>query len=145
LRPGASTTAEAVEIGASGQAKTLAGPDCINPIHDRRDQGPCGWGIKPAQTDQPIGLPEHRHIPQYRAIAAQGMNACHAVAVADPSPALGVVVGSIEIDKSDRTALITLLQTRHLPSAQGAGTVVEQGQGWLGLRDHGMVRNWHRF
>ena len=73
------------------------------------------------------------------------MNACHAVAIADPSPALGVVVGSIEIDKPDRTALITLLQTLHLPEAQGAGTVVEQGQGWLGLRDHRMVRNWHRF
>lgn len=73
------------------------------------------------------------------------MDACHAVAVADPSPVLGVVVESIEIDKPDRTAPITLLQTLHLPPAQGAGTVVEQGQGWLGLRDHGMVRNWHRF
>jgi len=124
----------------------------VDPINHRLEQGPGGGGIQPTQANQPVGLPEGRHVDDDAAISPKGVDSTHGLAIADPPMGGGVVVRRIDIDKTNLAfALIPAAQGLDLPSAKGAGAIkkkrefgiahgpsleIGSGQAFLGLGQH---------
>jgi len=120
--------AELLKTGSAGDPEPRRGPDRIEGIHQRRQQGPAGGGIQPPQTDQLVGAAEDLHIPHHFAAGFKGMDAAHRLPVADAAVGGWVVAGGIDIhERQPRNTRmdppVTLLKKANLPHAEGTAAV----------------------
>lgn len=126
-----------VQGGATGERKPPTRPFSVKPIGQRCENRPCCWCVQPTQTNQAIGLAEHRDIRQDVAIGAKRMNTTHRLAITNTRILIRVVIISVDVHKAQTLELIAAAQKIDLPHTEGTSTVEQQGEKSIGLLGQG--------